>query len=202
MPFQIPHTINDENEWSLPILPFYVTGKEFALIAAGAGLGYLVGYPIFDGNLINLAIAVIIGLIGAAMVKAQKKKHPPGWPWLWDFLLAHGLRGKRGLMKPSKKIVWFSMHHNPAPAGFLTGATKPGIDLTVSAPWQLITPPATIPASMVPPRRRRTYVDKPSPAPPWFAHAQGFSGVVSPTIPVTIRWVAIQDELPARDPAR
>lgn len=199
MPFQIPSTINDENEWSLPGLPFYVTNKEFSLIFVAATMSYVGAYPIVGGSLLNLAVAAIAFMIGAALVKREKKKHPAGWPWLWDKMLTLGLRPQRGLIKYSKSLVWLSMHHVPRPALFLTGASQSGSDLTVSAPWQLITPPATQPARMVPPRRRRVYDPRtPSPAPPWFAHADGYRDVVEPTIPISIRWEVSPDELPGQ----
>jgi hypothetical protein len=195
MPFEVPATINDENEWAFPGLPFYVTDKEFGVIALFAFSGYLAVFPILNGNLFNTICAILFLIVGAAVVKRQKTKHPAGWPWLWDWMLDHGLRPKRGLMKPERGIIRLSMHHIAQPSLFLTGASRPGIDLTVGAPWQATIPPIVTPAPMVPRRRRRIYTKDPSPAPPWFAHAQGFKDVVDPKFPFTVTWKAVQDEL-------
>lgn len=195
MPFEVPATINDENEWAFPGLPFYVTDKEFGLIIMFAFTGYLATYPIFTGNVFGVALTIICAIAGAALVKKQKSKHPAGWPWLWDWMLDHGLRPKRGLMKPQSGILRISMHHIAQPSLFLTGSTRPGADLTVAAAWQANIPPIVTPSPMVPRRRRRVYTKERSPAPPWFAHAQGFKDAVNPTLPYTVTWKAVQDEL-------
>ena len=198
MSFRVPRTLNDINEFGLNPIPFYVTGKEVTILLAGALVGYVGSYPFLEGNVFGVVCGIVGCIVGMLFVKGQKKKHPPGWPWIWDLQLASGL------MSPTKglysrrawepKIIWISMHHIPQPSPYLTGQTKAGTDLTVASPEQQALPPLTAPSFLVPPRRRRVYVDKPSPAPAWFAHAYGFKDIVNPTIPITVTWAKVPEK--------
>lgn len=198
MPFRLPRTLNDVNEFGMNPIPFYVTGQEVSIVFTIAVMGYVGSYPVLEGNVFGMLTGLIFGIFGIFLVKGQKKKHPPGWPWFWDLRLASGLMsGTQGLYSRrfwEPKVIWFSMHHIPQPSLYLTGQSKPGGDLTVASPQQQGLAPLVAPSLLVPPRRRRVYQDKPSAAPSWFAHADGFKDTVNPTIPITVVWARVPEK--------
>ncbi len=186
-PFELPWTLNDENEFGIPMLPWYVTNQEMGLAVLGTIFTYIICSPVLGTGLINFAAMAVSGVVIMHSMMRYKNGKPASW--LWDLRLALGMFPlQRGLLKVTRHVRWLSQHHLARPSPFLTGVGKVGEDLTISAPWMVVLPPVTNWAPCFPPRRRRVFSAKAAPAPIWFQVANGFANVVNPRIPVTVTW--------------
>src|SRR4051812_3154683 len=186
-PFALAWTLNDENEFGVPVLPVYLTLQEMGLVILGCIFSYVAAAPVIGTGLANFAFMLVATLSLTSWMTKHKNGRPASW--LWDLRLGFGLLPQqRGLLKGGGGVRWLSMHHVARPSVFLTGMSKAGEDLTMSAPWLIDFAPAVDWAPLLVPRRRRAYHAAAAPAPAWFAVADGFARVVNPRIPVTVTW--------------
>ncbi|HYE08259.1 MAG TPA: hypothetical protein VEL07_22285 [Planctomycetota bacterium] len=193
--FELAWTLNDENEFGVPVLPIYLTMQEMGLVILGCIFSYVAAAPVIGTGLANFAFMLVATLTLVSWMSKHKNGKPASW--LWDLRLGFGLLPLgRGLIKGGKGVRWLSMHHVAQPSVFLTGETTVGEDLTMSAPWMQQLVPAVDWPPLIVPRRRRGYRRDPSPAPAWFRAANGFGRVVNPRIPLTVTWTLAAD----RDP--
>ena len=187
-PFIIPWTINDENEFSLPVLPWYFTNQELGVIILGTILSYLVCAPVLGTGLVNVAVMALNGLVLLQYLMRYKKGKPASW--LWDLKLALGLLPEsRALFRSTRAVRWLSLTHVARPSVYLAGAKRPGEDLSVNLPWLTrMAPGVEWPVLMVP-RRRRRWQSVAIIAPQWHRPLDTWHQPVARMIPVSCRWV-------------
>jgi hypothetical protein len=193
--FEIPWTLNDENEFSLPVLPWYFTNQELGVAILGTMASYLVMAPVLGMGIINFIAMLVVGAVIMHWITSYKKGRPASW--LWDLRLAiRMIPEQRGLLRATAGVRWLSAQHVARPAVFVSGATRAGEDLTISAPWMARLPPLIDLPLVLPPRRRRVWSRTPAVAPPWFAGANGFEKVITPKIPVSCTWTLVPEREP------
>jgi hypothetical protein len=189
--FTVPWTLNDENEFSLPVLPWYFTNQELGLVILGTMCSYVLCAPILGTGILNFAIMLVAGVALVVWMMRYKKDKPASW--LWDLKLALGLLPEgRGLVGARRGVRVLALHHVARPSVFLSGASQSGEDLSVSAPWLTQLPPVVAWRPLITPRRRRAWGGQSVPAPVWCAPRDALRVVVAAPMPVSYRWVEDQ----------